>query len=124
MSAPVPVYDPAMAASAVEPWRIDVETFLRLEEQGFFDDQRVELIDGVISPRDVSNPPHDDPLSYLTWVLARDVVNGYVMRPQMTMVLGKSWAPQPDLALVRRETFEDEWAVTADWVCEVSNRRS
>ena len=84
-----------------EPARMTVERYLGLVEAGVLsEDDRVELLEGVIVAMTPSNPPHAAVVARATRALLRVVGERASVRPQCTLVLGRFSAPEPDLAVV------------------------
>lgn len=98
--------------------------FYRLAEEGWFRGQRVQLIQGEI----IEIPPQGH--AHTTAVLktqrflcaAFDENEGYVIRTQMPLNLGRDSDPEPDLAVVRGriEDYSDH-PTTALLIVEVSD---
>jgi len=84
-----------------EPTRLTVERYLGLVEAGLLsEDDRVELLEGVIVAMTPSNPPHAAAVCLAADAL-RDAVGGRAaVRTQCTLVLPPWSAPEPDVAVV------------------------
>ncbi len=84
-----------------EPTRTTVERYLGLVEAGVLgDDDRVELLEGVIVAMTPSNPPHAVAVCLVAEAL-RDALGGRAaVRTQCTLVLAPWSAPEPDVAVV------------------------
>jgi hypothetical protein len=63
------------------------------------EDDKVELLDGWITPKMARNPPHDSALAQIDDALAPLVPSGWHVRRQSALVLTAS-VPEPDLAVV------------------------
>jgi Uma2 family endonuclease len=84
-----------------EPARMSVDRYLGLVEAGVLsEDDRVELLEGVIVAMTPSNPPHAAVVARATRALLRVVGERASVRPRCTLVLGRFSAPEPDLAVV------------------------
>jgi Uma2 family endonuclease len=84
-----------------EPTRVTVERYLGLVETGVLsDDDRVELLEGVIVAMTPRNPTHAAVVTRATKALIQTVAERASVRPQCTLVLGRFSAPEPDLAVV------------------------
>lgn len=82
--------------------RLTVDEYLWMARTGILaEDDRVELLDGVIVNMSPTNPPHSFAVDELTRRFARELPNGYVVRVQNTIQLSGQSAPQPDIAVVR-----------------------
>jgi Uma2 family endonuclease len=97
--------------------------YYRLGELGFFQNQRVELIDGRILEMSPRNPPH-----CITISLAFDVIRaafgaGFYVRTQGALDLGTRSQPEPDIAVYpgAPNDYRDHHPTTALLVVEVSD---
>jgi Uma2 family endonuclease len=64
------------------------------------EDERVELLDGLIVAMPPPSPPHDSAVQRVMYVLLRKLGLGVSLRVQSSFVAGDASVPQPDLALV------------------------
>lgn len=64
------------------------------------EDDRVELLEGVITPKMVHNPPHDGVIMQLEERLRPLLPPGWAIRLQSSLTTSDS-EPEPDLAIVR-----------------------
>ena len=89
---------------------------------GIFDeDERVELLEGVIVAMTPQSAPHARRIQWLTRFLVRTLGDEYAVRPQLPLTLGERNEPEPDLAVVRTDaTSEDRHPQTAVLVIEVA----
>lgn len=88
--------------------------------EGLFEGERVELIEGVIVEMSPQDPRHAGAVQRLTRVLGRAVGERADVRVQLPLaVIGES-LPEPDVALVMREDFDETHPATAFLVAEVS----
>ena len=89
---------------------------------GIFDeDERVELLEGVIVAMTPQSAPHARRIQWLTRFLVRTLGDEYAVRPQLPLTLGERNEPEPDLAVVRTDaTSEDRHPQTAILVIEVA----
>jgi Uma2 family endonuclease len=79
-----------------------VEEYHRMIEAGILtEDDRVELLEGWIVPKMARNPPHDSTLSVVHNRLLRRLPDGWVVRNQSAVTIGRNNEPEPDLAVVR-----------------------
>ena len=108
-----------LAPERVRPLRrVEYE---RLVAEGAFDDERVELLGGVIvemSPRD---PRHDFAIERLTLRLIELARGRASVRPQLSFVASDDSVPEPDLALVPVADYGAAHPTSALLVIEVSN---
>jgi Uma2 family endonuclease len=115
---------PALALPPVRPEeptrkRWTREEYYRLAEQGWFQNQRVELIDGEIIQLSPPSPPHSVAVELVDDVLKRIFLDGY---SQTSVVHGNYSQPEPDLAVVRGNIrdYVNEHPKTAVLIVEVS----
>ncbi len=86
----------------LKPYRMSVEQFERLIAAGGFPDQvRVELLGGVLFRKMTRNDPHDFAVDLLGATLNRLLEPDWFAREEKSVVLGKFWRPEPDIAVVR-----------------------
>ncbi|TWU32620.1 Uma2 family endonuclease [Novipirellula artificiosorum] len=88
--------------STISPRRFSVAEYHKLAEVGVLrEDDRVELIDGVISSKMVHSPVHDAIVSWIEQQLRPHLLDGWFLRIQSTITLDDASEPEPDLAVVR-----------------------
>ena len=84
-----------------EPTRMTVERYFGLVEAGVLsEDDRVELLEGVVVAMTPSNPPHAAGVAMATEALIRAIGGRAHVRPQLSLVFGRRSVPEPDLAVV------------------------
>lgn len=84
------------------PRRLSVDEYHRMIETGILDeDERLELLEGVICAMSPQDEPHAWPIQRLTRILTRVLGDEYDIRVQLPLTLGRSNEPEPDLAIVR-----------------------
>jgi Uma2 family endonuclease len=84
------------------PRRLSVDEYHRMIEAGILDeDERLELLEGVIVAMSPQDEPHAWPIQRLTRILTRVLRDEYDVRVQLPLTLGRSNEPEPDLAVVR-----------------------
>ncbi|MCG8448108.1 MAG: Uma2 family endonuclease [Pirellulales bacterium] len=98
------------------------EEYYRLGEQGWFLEERVELIDGeilVLTPQSSWHAYATDKLASLLEVIFS---KGYWIRAQLPLPFGELHEPEPDISVVRgqRDDFIDNHPTEAQLVVEVS----
>jgi Uma2 family endonuclease len=97
------------------------EEYHRLADQGFFQDRRVELIEGEIVEMPVPKPPHVMALGLTEDVLRTAFGRGFWVRTQAPLNLGEASEPEPDLAVVPGGPWDyPEHPTTALLVVEIS----
>ena len=97
--------------------RITVQEYHRMAEVGLIaPDARVELIEGEIIDMAPIGPPHGGTVAMLDRLLQRAVGDGALIFCQGSIVLGEYSQPQPDLAVLRRNTnfYRTRHATAAD----------
>ena len=106
-----------------EPARITVEQYFGLAEAGILtEDDRVELLEGVIVSMSPGSPAHASAVAKVTRALLSVVGDRASVRPQLTFVAGEYSAPEPDLAVVpgRDSDYEEAHPIAALLVVEVA----
>jgi len=74
----------------------------RLAELGFFENEKVELLDGVIVKRSPIGPAHRDYHALLTELLVKALPPHLIMVPPASYPLSDISEPEPDLMVVER----------------------
>jgi Uma2 family endonuclease len=83
------------------PTRITVEDYFRLVETGVLaEDERVELLEGVIVSMAPSGPRHASAVAALGQILSQRVGERAAVRVQLTFLIPPFSAPEPDVAIV------------------------
>jgi Uma2 family endonuclease len=81
--------------------RLRVDEYHRMIGAGVFDDdERLELLEGVIVGMSPQSVLHARVIQYLVRLFARGLADPYVVRPQLPLTLGDDGEPEPDLAIV------------------------
>lgn len=84
------------------PRRLSVDEYHRMIETGILDEEeRLELLEGVIVAMSPQDEPHAWPIQRLTRMLTKALGDEYDIRVQLPLTLGRSNEPEPDLAVVR-----------------------
>ncbi len=84
----------------IAPKQFSVEAYHKLAELGLLsEDDRVELLEGVISPKMVHSPIHDAIVSVIEQILRPVIDDNWFLRIQSSLTLLRS-EPEPDLAVV------------------------
>ena len=89
-----------VAQESPPPFYWTLDRYDRLVQQGFFDGERVELIDGEILTISPINEPHEVGTGLTQAALAAAFGTGFWVRVQMSLYLSNHFAPEPDLAVV------------------------
>lgn len=104
----------------------DVPRFIRRHEYeqmvaaGLFEDERVELLDGVILSMSPHGPEHDSAIERLNEVLTRALVPRATVRVQSAFAAGDGSMPEPDIAIVPRRDWSKAHPHEAFVVIEVA----
>lgn len=103
---------PAKAArGGIVPFRLTVEQFLGMIDAGILTDRdRVELLGGILVRKMTKHDPHDFAVDNLSAILGRLLPDDWIVRQEKSIVLGKHWRPEPDIAVVRgpRERYRGQ----------------
>jgi Uma2 family endonuclease len=90
-----------MALLLESPRRLSTEDYHRMIETGILgDDERVELLEGVIVAMSPQKDPHAWAIQWLNRLLVRALGDEFWVRPQLPLTLGSHNEPEPDLAVV------------------------
>jgi hypothetical protein len=91
----------ALLTGAERSYRFDVRQFHRMMASGIFDDQKVELVAGKIYPM-TDLPPHVFTVGRLRNALSAMLVAvHWTIREEKPILIGRYWAPKPDLTVLR-----------------------
>lgn len=115
MERPSAVPEEPPAEQAVEqeevlrPRRWTRAEYYRLGEVGFFEDERVELLDGEIWTLPPQKTPHFSAVEATAEILGNSFGVGYTVRRQGPMTLDDGTEPEPDVLIVpgSRLDYED-----------------
>jgi Uma2 family endonuclease len=97
--------------------------YYRMAELGFFQGQRVELLEGRIVVLSPQNAPHYEAVDTVAEVLRRYFGAGYIVRIQGPLDLGQATEPEPDVCVVagHRGDYGRSHPTTAALIVEVSD---
>ncbi len=112
----------ATAPEAPTPKRWTRQEYYRLAEQGWFQNQRVELIDGEILLSSPQSPQHAYASELVRRLLARTFEPDYWVRTSTPVTHGEYSEPEPDLCVVRgpMKEFSSRHPSTATLIVEIS----
>jgi len=79
---------------------LSTDQYLRMIDAGILDDEKVELIGGIITPMAPAGSDHNGSLYYLTRVFSQ-VLDRFELAIQGTIVIAEGNVFDPDLALLR-----------------------
>jgi Uma2 family endonuclease len=86
----------------VRVYRFNVRQFEKMIEAGILtEDDRVELLGGVLAEQMTKYPPHNFTVGRLGKLLHSLVSPGWIVREEKSVILGRDWWPEPDLAVAR-----------------------
>lgn len=88
--------------------RFTAAEYLRMAEDGYFKDQRVELLEGVIYEMSPQNDPHFTFISRVNTELVLALGRAWAVRVQLPLFLGADSVPEPDLAVIERAVEDAE----------------
>ncbi|WNG32300.1 Uma2 family endonuclease [Archangium violaceum] len=96
-----------LESGLVAPRRFRLDEYHRLIDVGVLgEDERVELLEGVIVEMTPQGRPHALVISRLNRLMSRVLGEAYSVRPQLPLSLGDDSEPEPDLAVVTRHEEE------------------
>lgn len=104
-------------ATALPVHRLDLETYERMVASGALEDDRVELLEGVIVDMSPQSPSHALVIEELTKRLGGGAAR---LRVQSSLAIAPDSEPEPDLALVAERPSADRHPQTALLVVEVA----
>jgi Uma2 family endonuclease len=114
----------ARAFAAIEPERfrpLKRSEYDRLVELGLFQNERIELIRGVLVTMSPRYAPHASTVEKLTELLVVQVQRRFRVRVQLPLALSDDSEPEPDLAVVSPGNYDSEHPTTALLVIEVAD---
>ena len=92
----------------------------RMIELGLFDDERVELVRGVLVKLSPQRAPHASTIEKLTQILGALLQRRFSVRIQLPLALSDDTEPEPDVAVVVPGDYEAEHPSTALLIIEVA----
>lgn len=107
--------------SSVKKWT--KSEYYRLADLRFFDEKKVELIEGDIIEMAAMNSPHISCVLIVDEVLRGIIDKNFHIRTQGTLDLGTMSQPEPDVAIVKGKIrdYVDAHPKTAELIVEVSD---
>ena len=110
---------------ATEPrtWRWTRDQYYQMAELGWFNDKRVELINGEIIEMSPMNSRHATAVTLVSDMLRSVFSTGYFVRIQEPLDLGEFGQPEPDVAIVsgRVRDYTEAHPTAGALVVEVSD---
>lgn len=92
----------------------------RLVELGMFEDERVELLRGMLVQMSPQGTPHAEAIQRLTMVLVVAVQGRALARVQLPFAASEDSEPEPDFAIVPLGSYRDAHPTEALLVVEVA----
>jgi Uma2 family endonuclease len=100
--------------------RYSVDEYEELVAKGGFEDQRVELVDGLVLDMSPKSPAHENGVAWLLeWLVGHVDLSRYQVRVCASIRIDPS-EPEPDLMVIDRSTPRDRHATHALLVIEVA----
>ena len=88
--------------SGLVPFRLTVHQFEKMIVGGIFrDEDRVELLAGLLIKKMTTYDPHDFAVDQLGDNLGRILPGDWIARQEKSVMLGRYWRPQPDITVAR-----------------------
>lgn len=83
-------------------YRFDVDQLFRMIDAGVLPSSaRVELLGGLLVHKMTKNPPHEVVINQTGYLVRSLLPEGWLVREEKSVLLGRFWRPEPDLAVVR-----------------------
>ena len=116
---PIPdlLHPAALAPDAIRPLHVD--EYMRLSEMGAFDDQKVELLGGVVVAMMSQGDDHVDYVLMINRYLTRRLRDEFLVAPQCTFRMSDYSAPEPDFVVITAESRHRK-PKHAVWMIEIS----
>lgn len=92
----------------------------RLVALGAFEDERVELLHGVLVDMSPNDPAHASPIERLNMLLVPALVGRALVRIQLPIVAHDESEPEPDVAVVPLGSYRAEHPAQAHLIVEVA----
>jgi Uma2 family endonuclease len=102
------------------PRRLRRSEYDELVGHGFFQNERVELIRGMLVERSPIGPSHSNPVDVLTEILVLGLVGVARVRIQQPFVAADESEPEPDVAVVPAGSYAHRHPDTALLIVEVA----
>ena len=93
----------------------------RMVELGLFQDEKVELLRGVLVKMSPQYAPHASTVEKLTELLVMRLQRRFRLRAQLPLALSDISEPEPDIAIVPLGNYDAEHPRTAVLIIEVSD---
>jgi Uma2 family endonuclease len=87
---------------ATNTHRISASEYLRMIVSGVFPpDARMELLDGILVEHMTKFAPHNFAVMQLGILVGGTLPDAWLLREEKSLVLGRFWRPEPDIAVIR-----------------------
>ena len=103
------------------PRRMSRDEYDHMVRSGVFDDERVELLRGMIIAMSPNHPPHASPVQILGMILIPRLVGRATVRVQLPLLAVDESEPEPDLAVVPLGEYREAHPACAHLVIEVAD---
>ncbi len=94
---------PMLRPAKSRPFLLNAEQYLRMADEGFFGDRRVELIEGKVIEMAAMNPPHWIAVAKTTEALRRVFKKPFFVLSQLPLKLDDLSEPEPDVFVVKTQ---------------------
>jgi len=98
--------------------RVEYDQLIAL---GAFQDEKIELLDGVLVPMSPIGPPHSSTVQKLTLLLVRALGDRTAIRPGLPLAALEHSEPEPDLVVAPLSDYDTAHPGEADLVIEVAD---
>lgn len=92
---------------SIEPHRFTVDEYEKILETGIFDDERVELLNGMITIMSPISDPHLGVVGRVVRLLNKHRPDDYFCSPQSSLRIPEYGKPQPDIVVAK--PHEDDY---------------
>jgi Uma2 family endonuclease len=93
----------------------------RLVQLGCFEDEKIELLNGMLVAMSPQGSGHSQAIQRLTELFVRGVGDRAAVRCQLPLGASDDSEPEPDIAVVPRRDYFDDHPTTAHLIVEVAN---
>ena len=104
-----------------QPRLIRRDEYEKMVAVGLFEDDRVELLYGVIVRMSPKGPPHESAIEHLTELLVRGLAGRATVRIQSSFAASNGSEPEPDVAVVPRGDYSVGHPEVAHLIIEVAD---
>jgi Uma2 family endonuclease len=83
-------------------YRLTVDQYVKMIIAGIFPPEaHVELLGGILVEQTIKYAPHNFTVMQLGILVGRSLPDAWMLREEKSLVLGRSWRPEPDVAVIR-----------------------